>query len=97
VKFDIDEILKYIEERESLNPYQRPHGPRFTDVFTFGASSLWLPGTNGWGVKLFHSEDHKEGPHEVWDAGSNCRIQRCFYRLGYAPDLRRNVKFIRRN
>ena len=49
-------VERWLRDRCTANPYQRPGGPHFTDLFVAGAACFFLPITHRWGIKLFHNE-----------------------------------------
>ncbi|HEV8001215.1 MAG TPA: hypothetical protein VGP63_15110 [Planctomycetaceae bacterium] len=82
-------VERWLRERCAANPYQRPGGPHFTDLFASGAACFFLPITPRWGIKAFHNEA-RDSPAERASgtyllARDNWLIQAEIQKRGLAP------------
>jgi hypothetical protein len=82
-------VEQWLREHCAANPFQRPGGPHFTDLFTSGAACFFLPITPRWGIKAFHNET-RDSPAERAGgtyllARDNWLIQTEIQKRGLAP------------
>jgi hypothetical protein len=82
-------VERWLRDRCLANPYRRPGGAHFTDLFVTGAACFFLPVTRRWAIKLFHNET-RDSPAEraggnFFLARDNRLIQNEFQKLELAP------------
>jgi hypothetical protein len=82
-------VDRWLQRRCSDNPYRRPEGPHFTDLFVSGAACFFLPITRDWGIKLFHNEELDSAASRAGGnfllASDNRLIQNEIHKRGLAP------------